>query len=97
MDQSFAYRVEQSEVVLPSDTEKLKIREGGDEITLLTCTPYGVNTHRLLVRAERTAYDFTEKEIGQVQKEKRRLAVGVHCSGVRRCRNCVGSLQETKK
>lgn len=70
LDQSFAYRVEQSEVVLPSDTEKLKIREGGDEITLLTCTPYGVNTHRLLVRAERTAYDFTEKEIGQVQKEK---------------------------
>ena len=63
--------MEQLEVVLPSDTEKLKIQEGEDEITLLTCTPYGVNTHRLLVRAKRTPYDFTAEETGQVQKEKK--------------------------
>lgn len=42
-----------TEVVLPTETDSLCVRDGKDLVTLVTCTPYGVNTHRLLVHAER--------------------------------------------
>lgn len=57
LDQTLAYEVDQTTVVLPDETEELRIFEGKDYVTLLTCTPYGINTHRLLVRGERTEYD----------------------------------------
>ena len=47
------YEVDQIKTVLPTETEDLKIVEGQDYCTLMTCTPYGVNTHRLLVRGHR--------------------------------------------
>lgn len=47
------YRVTGSQTVLPSETRGLAIAQGEDLCTLLTCTPYGVNSHRLLVRGER--------------------------------------------
>lgn len=47
------YEVEEIYIVLPEDTEKIEIIPGADYVTLMTCTPYGVNTHRLLVRAKR--------------------------------------------
>jgi len=53
---TLAYRVDQIEVVEPADISKLKKVDGKDHITLITCTPYGVNSHRLLVRGER--YDY---------------------------------------
>lgn len=56
LDQTLAYEVDQITVVLPDETEELRIFEGKDYVTLLTCTPYGINTHRLLVRGERTGY-----------------------------------------
>ena len=40
-------------IVLPTETDSLKVSEGKDYITLMTCTPYGINTHRLLVRGRR--------------------------------------------
>lgn len=49
-----AYRVTSTEVVLPNQVNSLSIEPGKDQVTLVTCTPYGVNTHRLLVHAERT-------------------------------------------
>ena len=49
-----AYRVTSTEVVLPNQVSSLSIESGKDQVTLVTCTPYGVNTHRLLVHAERT-------------------------------------------
>lgn len=52
-DEVHAYAVDQIKTVLPSDMEYLQIEEGRDLITLLTCTPYGINTHRLLVRGSR--------------------------------------------
>ncbi|MBV7363091.1 class C sortase [Actinomycetaceae bacterium TAE3-ERU4] len=52
--ETFAYRVTGKRVVLPHETESLGAVPGKDLITLITCTPYGVNTHRLLVTAERT-------------------------------------------
>ena len=51
-----AYEVDQIATVLPSDTSLLQIEDGKDLVTLVTCTPFGVNTHRLLVRGHRVAY-----------------------------------------
>lgn len=57
-----AYRVDQIKVVDPSDTRYLKPEAGKDYVTLLTCTPYGINSHRLMVRGSRTDYKAAEKE-----------------------------------
>lgn len=53
LDEVHAYRVDQIKVVLPSDTSVLKIEPGKDYTSLITCTPYGINTHRLIVRGIR--------------------------------------------
>ena len=51
-----AYEVDRIATVLPGDTSLLQIEDGQDLVTLVTCTPFGVNTHRLLVRGHRVAY-----------------------------------------
>ena len=56
LDRTLAYKVDQISVVKPEDTRKLQIVKGKDYVTLVTCTPYGVNDHRLLVRGVRTKY-----------------------------------------
>ena len=56
LDAKLAYKVDQILTVLPEETDDLAIEPGRDLITLVTCTPYGVNSHRLLVRGERTEY-----------------------------------------
>lgn len=53
LDETYTYQVDQISVVLPSDISKLNIESGKDYATLITCTPYGVNSHRLLVRGHR--------------------------------------------
>lgn len=53
LGEDHAYRVTSTEVVLPTETQSLVTQDGRDLVTLVTCTPYGVNTHRLLVHAER--------------------------------------------
>ncbi len=53
LDEVHAYRIDQIKVVLPSDTSVLKIEPGKDYTSLITCTPYGINTHRLIVRGIR--------------------------------------------
>ena len=63
LDRTLAYSVCSIQVVRPEETEPLSIQKGRDIVTLLTCTPYGVNTHRLLVTGERTEYSE------EVQKE----------------------------
>lgn len=57
--ETLAYEVVAISIVLPEDTASLTIQEGRDLVTLLTCTPYGVNSHRLLVTGERTEYEET--------------------------------------
>lgn len=57
LDETLAYEVDQIKTVLPEDTGDLLASEGQDYVTLVTCTPYGVNTHRLLVRGKRVPYD----------------------------------------
>ncbi len=53
---NLAYEVDQVEVVDPGDVSLLTPEEGEDYVTLLTCTPYGINSHRLLVRGSRVHY-----------------------------------------
>ncbi len=53
MDQTITYMVDQIRIVLPEETDDLAIQAGRDYCTLVTCTPYGVNTHRMLVRGRR--------------------------------------------
>ena len=54
LDEILTYEVDQILIVEPQDTAALEIAEGEDYCTLVTCTPYGINTHRLLVRGHRT-------------------------------------------
>ena len=54
MGKTMVYKVDQIETVLPDQVEALRAEEGRDLLTLVTCTPYGINSHRLLVRGERT-------------------------------------------
>jgi sortase A len=54
LGETLAYEVDQVLVVEPTQVDALKITPGQDYVTLLTCTPYGVNSHRLLVRGHRT-------------------------------------------
>ena len=51
-----AYKVDAINTVLPTDTSLLQIADGKDLVTLVTCTPFGINTHRLLVRGHRVPY-----------------------------------------
>lgn len=53
LGEDHAYRVTSTETVLPEETDSLVVEEGSDLVTLVTCVPYGINTHRLLVHAER--------------------------------------------
>lgn len=60
LGETLAYQVDQINTVLPHDTTYLGITEGEDFCTLVTCTPFGVNTHRLLVRGTRIPYEEAE-------------------------------------
>ncbi|AOZ72116.1 hypothetical protein BK816_01415 [Boudabousia tangfeifanii] len=60
--QTLKYDVRNTETVLPTNTKSLNMEPGKDLVTLITCTPYGINTHRLLVHAERAPLDPKEEE-----------------------------------
>lgn len=55
LDETLTYEVDQIRIVLPHELDALAFEEGQDLCTLVTCTPYGINTHRLLVRGHRVA------------------------------------------
>ena len=61
LDETLCYEVDKISVVKPEDTSALAVEDGQDLVTLLTCTPYGVNTERLLVRGHRVPY--VEEEV----------------------------------
>jgi sortase A len=62
LNEILCYEVDQIQVVTPDKTESLAVEQGQDLVTLVTCTPYGVNTHRLLVRGHRVTYVPEEVE-----------------------------------
>lgn len=70
LGESLAYKVDQVKVVLPTDGTDLERQPGKDYCTLLTCTPYGVNSHRLLVRGERVELPTVEA-MAQTGERKR--------------------------
>ena len=61
LNEVLTYEVETILIILPTETDKLAIIPGEDEVTLMTCTPYGVNSHRLLIRAHRIESFFDKK------------------------------------
>ena len=63
-----AYEVDAINTVVPTDTSLLQIEEGKDYVTLVTCTPFGVNTHRLLVRGHRIPYTPEQATAAAVEK-----------------------------
>lgn len=63
---TLAYKVINIEVVEPDDVSSLSIQDGKDLVTLVTCTPYGINSHRLLVTGERTEYIKDEHDAYKV-------------------------------
>lgn len=68
LGETLAYQVDQINTVLPHDTTYLGIEQGEDLCTLVTCTPFGVNTHRLLVRGERIPYEEAEVIVETTQE-----------------------------
>jgi len=70
LNQTLAYEVDQIQTVLPDQTESLAIEEGKDYVTLVTCTPYAVNTHRLLVRGHRTTVEAAK----EAQKSEKKVS-----------------------
>ena len=67
LDQTLCYEVDQIHIVEPENTSDLAVEPGQDLVTLLTCTPYAVNTKRLLVRGHRVPYE--EETIEKEEKE----------------------------
>lgn len=70
LNQTLAYQVDQIKTVLPEDTSDIAIVDGEDYVTLITCTPYGVNSHRLLVRGTRIPYEEAQEEEEEKQTEQ---------------------------
>ena len=66
LDETLAYQVDQINTVLPYDVTYLGIEESRDLCTLVTCTPFGVNTHRLLVRGTRIPYEEAEEIVEEI-------------------------------
>lgn len=70
LGETFAYEVDQIKIVEPHETSDLLIESDKDYVTLVTCTPYSINTHRLLVRGTRVPYtEEVEEEIKKEEKE----------------------------
>lgn len=92
MGQKLAYEVDQIKIVLPSELDALSVVSGKDYCTLVTCTPYGVNSHRLLVRGVRTDYQeavdnpetFQKKTVESkwMSEYKRALFISIACFAV---------------
>ena len=71
LDQTLTYEVDEINIVEPNDTSKIQLEPGMDLVTLVTCTPYGINSHRLLVRGRR------------IENDKMRLNVRVTADALR--------------
>lgn len=69
LNETHAYQVDQIQVVKPDELDSLRVVDGQDLVTLLTCTPYAVNTHRLLVRGVRIPYEEAQKVLEDAEDE----------------------------
>lgn len=71
LDDVLTYKVFETKVILPDKIDELQILNGKDYVTLVTCTPYGVNSHRLLVKAERVEYEEYSVTKSTTDEEKK--------------------------
>lgn len=78
LDETLAYEVDQISVVLPDDVSQIGIDPQGDYVTLLTCTPYGVNSHRLLVRGTRTEWTAEDTVVATARTKTTKAVGGVN-------------------
>lgn len=77
------YKVVQKETVLPKEVESLEVYEGKDYVTLITCTPYGINTHRLLVRGERIEDSRFDEEDKISEKTSEKAKKNMYASTIK--------------
>lgn len=80
LGETLTYEVDQIRIVLPDELNDLKIEEGQDYCTLITCTPYGVNSHRLLIRGHRIANDaqgLIVEDVKQVEPLHEAIVLGI--------------------
>ena len=75
MGRSLTYRIDRVKVIKPEDTAGLRIAGDEDRVTLMTCTPYGVNTHRLLVSGVRIDTGNAADENDAIANETSRRAL----------------------
>lgn len=84
MDETLGYEADRISVIEPDDVSRLKIVPGEDRLTLMTCTPYGINTHRLLVSGHRVAIPLPAPDPADVRDERATelgvLAVTIVCT-----------------
>lgn len=69
LDETFTYKVYDIDIVLPEEMDSLSIKSDGDLVTLVTCTPYGVNSHRILVHGERVPNDDVPEDGADIKRE----------------------------
>ncbi|MDY5497910.1 MAG: class C sortase, partial [Anaerobutyricum sp.] len=79
LDQTLTYQVDQIRIIIPEDFSELQIEEGKDYCTLVTCTPYGINTHRLLVRGHRVPNDTPNGVENEAVQLDTKLIAGAFC------------------
>ena len=84
LDETLAYRVDDIQIVLPNETNWLQLDENKDYVTLITCEPYMINTHRLLVRGERVPYEEETVAIAttDLNQKKGKTSFGVFIAGI---------------
>ena len=80
LNELLTYEIDQIRIVLPQDVSNLAIEPGKDYVTLITCTPYGVNSHRMLVRGKRVDNDAVDST--QVVNEARKLSPTFMIGGI---------------
>ena len=72
LGEKLAYKVEEINVILPEEVESLEIRPGEDLVSLVTCTPYGINTHRLVITGKRVVYEEKKEIVREKETETRK-------------------------
>lgn len=82
LDKVLAYQVDSIKVVLPTQTNDLRIVDDEDYVTLLTCTPYSVNSHRLLVRGKRIPYTPEKETIDKSSRVSASRSGGIYFYGL---------------
>jgi len=97
LDQVLTYEVDQIKTVLPEELDDVKIEKGKDLCTLVTCTPYGINTHRLLVRGHRVANDDTAVIVEEEGFETDYIGIGIIAVILAVVLGCAGHARRKRK